>query len=175
MTNTVESVKQLIRNAVEKATGWTTIFAPANGPTPANQYCLLTLKEVKTYERDVLKYTEEEENLIEDQRQESTIEFEVQARGANSISVLQNLVAYLDSGLREIDLWGPIGSGGHDSVQYISTYVNGKILPVAILNLYIHTALPKQNVIDYMNKLDITTKIGNNDIITTVPKQEENQ
>ena len=170
MTNTVESVKQLFRNAVEQATGWTTIFAPANGPTPANQYCLITVKEIKTYDRDVLKYTEMEQNLREDQRQESTIEFEVQARGANAIPVLHNLVAYLDSGLREIDLWGQVGSGGHDSVQNISTYVNGKILPVAVLTVYIHTTLPKQNVIEFMNTLDITTKIGNNETITvTIP------
>lgn len=174
MTNTVESVKQLIREAVEKATGWPTIFGPTDGPQPANQYCLLTLRGIETKERDVHKYTQTEENLTEHQRQESTINFEIQARGKGAMEKGHDIVAYLDSDLRDIDLWGSVGSGGHDDVQNISTYQNGKILPLALLNIYIHTALSKQNVIEFMKYLDITTKIGNNNSITiTVPKEEE--
>lgn len=171
----VEVIKQLLRNAVETATGWITVIGPANGPTPANQYCLLTLKEIETLQRDVIRFTEEEENLKEHQRQESTLRFEVQTRGTGAMEVMQDLIAYLDSSLREIDLWGVIGSGGHDSVQNISTYVNGKILPVAVLNIEVHATLPKENVIDYMNSLDITTKIDdNNSMTTTVPQKEGN-
>lgn len=171
----VEVIKQLLRNAVETATGWTTIIGPANGPQPENQYCLLTLKEIETLQRDVIRFTETTENLKEHQRQESTLRFEVQTRGTGAMEVTQDLIAYLDSSLREIDLWGVIGSGGHDSVQNISMYVNGKILPVALLNIEVHATLPKENVIDYMNSLDITTKIDDNNSITiTVPQEEGN-
>ena len=174
MTNTVESVKQLVRDAVEKATGWPTIFGPTDGPQPANQYCLVTLRGIETKQRDVHKYTQTEENLTEHQRQESTMNFEIQVRGKGSMEKGQDIIAYLDSDLRDIDLWGQVGSGGHDDVQNISTYQNGKILPVALLNIDIHTKLPKQNVIEFMKYLDITTKIGNNSSITiTVPKEEE--
>ena len=174
MTNTVESVKQLVRDAVEKATGWPTIFGPTDGPQPANQYCLLTLRGIETKQRDVHKYIESETGITEHQRQESTINFEIQVRGKGAMEKGHDIVAYLDSSVREIDLWGYVGSGGHDDVQNISTYQNGKILPVALLNIYIHTALPKENVIEFMKYLDITTKIGNNSSITiTVPKEEE--
>lgn len=173
--NTIENVKQLVRQAIENASGWITVFGPANGPQPANQYCLVTLKDVEVYEHDVIKFTQTDETLTENQRQESTLRFEIQARGNGAISTLHTVVAYLDSSLREIDFWGVIGSGGHDSIQNISTYQNGKILPVAVMNIDIHTTLPKQNVIEFMNRLDITTKIGNNESITiTVPNQEEN-
>lgn len=174
MTNTVESVKQLIRNAVEEATKWPTIFGPTDGPQPANQYCLLTLKGIETKQRDVHFYTQEEDSMTEHQRQESTLNFEIQVRGKGSMEKAQDIIAYLDSEVRQIDLWGLVGSGGHDDVQNISTYQNGKILPVALLNIAIHTDLPKENVMDYMKYLDITTKIGNNiDITTTVPNEEE--
>lgn len=172
--STIENVKQLFRNAVETATGWTTVFGPANGPTPANQYCLVTLKDIETKERDVIKMVETTENFVEHQRQESTLTFEVQTRGNGAMNAMHNVVAYLDSSLREIDLWKTLGSGGHDSIQNISTYVNGKIQPVAVMNVYIHATLNKQNVIEYMNRLDITTKIDNNNSITiTVPSEEE--
>lgn len=175
MSNTIESVKQLIRNAVEQATGWTAIFGPANGPEPANQYCLVTLKEIETEQHDVIHWTEDSEHYYENQRQESHLKFEVQARGAGAMDSLAKVVAFIDSGLRYIDLWKTLGSGGHDSVQSISTYQNGKILPAAVVNIYIHAALPRQNVIDYMNHLDITTKISDNITIgpITVPPEEE--
>lgn len=174
MTNTVESVKKLIRTAVETATGWTTIFGPADGPQPANQYCLVTLKGIETKERDVHRYTQTTQTITEHQRQESTLLFEIQTRGKGAMEKAHDIVAYMDSDLRDVDLWGVVGSGGHDDVQNISTYQNGKILPVAILNIDIHTNLPKENVIEYMKYLDITTKIGNNNSITiTVPTEEE--
>lgn len=171
----IEVIKQIMRNAIQTATGWVTIIGPAQGPTPANQYCLLTLKEIETFQRDVIRFTEEEETFTEHQRQESTLRFEVQTRGKGAMETMHDIVAYLDSSLREIDLWGVIGSGGHDSIQNISTYVNGKIMPVALMNIDIHATLPKENVIDYMNSLDITTKIDDNNSITiTVPQKEEN-
>ena len=172
--NTVEYVKKLVLQAIEKASGWITIFGPANGPQPANQYCLVTLKDLETKEHDVINYTETSTTLTEHQRQEATLRFEIQARGNGAISTLHNVVAYLDSSLRDVDFWGVIGSGGHDSIQNISTYQNGKILPVAVMNIDIHTTLPKQNVIEFMNKLDITTKIGNNRTITVTIPEEEN-
>lgn len=175
MTNTVESVKQIIREAVEKATGWPTIFGPTDGPQPANQYCLLTLRGIETKQHDVILYDESEEEFVtEHQRQESTINFEVQARGKGAMEKGHDIVAYLDSSVRDIDLWGLVGSGGHDDIQNISTYQNGKILPVALLNIYIHTTLSKENVIEFMKYLDITTKISDNISITeTVPNEEE--
>lgn len=173
--NELENIKQIIREAVEKATGWITIFGPANGPEPSNQYCLLTLKDIETMQRDVIHFTDQKEPpyLIEHQRQESRLRFEIQARGNGAMDVLHKVIAYLDSTQREIDLWGAVGSGGHDSVQAISTYVNGKILPVAILTIDINATLPVENVVEYMNRLDISTKTGNITITTTVPKEEE--
>ena len=48
------------------------------------------------------------------------------------------------------------------------------IQPIALLNIDVHAKLPRQNLIEYMNSLDITTKIGNNiSITTTVPTEEE--
>ena len=174
MTNTLESVKQTVRKALEKATGWTTIFGPADGPQPSNQYCLLTLKEIETKEHDVVTYEDTNNEITEKQRQETTLKFEIQTRGSSAMAKAQDIVAYLDSTARDVDFWGEIGSGGHENVQNISTYQNGKILPVALLNIYIHTTLPKQNVIEYMKYLDIITKIGNNSsITTTVPNEEE--
>lgn len=170
----IEVIKQLLRKAVETATGWITIFEPANGPTPANQYCLITLKDIETLQRDVIHFTETQGGYTEHQRQESRLRFEIQARGNGCEEVLHDLVAYLDSSLREIDLWPIIGSGGHDSIQEINTYVNGKILTIALVNIDIHATLPRQNLIEYMNSLDITTKIGNNiSITTTIPTEEE--
>ena len=175
MPNTIESVKQLLRTAVENATGWTTIFGPANGPEPANQYCLVSLKDIETQQHDVIHWTENEEHFFENQRQESSLRFEVQARGSGAMDTLSKVVAYLDSGLRFGEMWNDVGSGGHDSVQSISTYQNGKILPAAVVTIYLHATLPRQNVIDYMNHLDITTKISDNITIgpITVPPEEE--
>ena len=174
MIQTVETVKKKIREAVESATGWTTIFYPANGPQPANQYCIVNLKDINVYDRDVIKKDIVDDNLVEKQRQESKLTFEVQARGTGSMAKLHDFIAYLDSGLRDIDFWNGIGSGGHDSIQNISTYQNGKILPVAVVNVYVHTALKKENIIQYMNVLDIGVKIRNNDtIIIKIPTEEE--
>lgn len=172
--NTVESIKKIILNAVQKASGWPTIFAPADGPTPANQYCLVTLKSIEKFEHDVINIAETETALTETQRSESQLTFEIQARGKDHMTVMDNIVSYFDSSMRDIDLWGKIGSGGHDDIQDISTYLNGKILPVSVLNIYIHTALQKENSLDWMNYIDITSKIDDNDSITiTVPQQEE--
>lgn len=174
MIQTVENVKQKIREAVEKATGWPTIFSPANGPQPSNQYCVVTLKDIETFEMDVIKIEDIDDNLVEKQRQESKLTFDVQARGTGSMEKLHDFVAYLDSVERDIDLWDGIGSGGHDSIQNINTYQNGKILPVSVVNVYVHTALKKENIIQYMNVLDISVKISNNETITTtVPTEEE--
>lgn len=170
--SSVEDIKQLLRKAVEASTGWITVISPVNGPTPSNQYCLLTLKDIETLQRDVIHFTDTI-NLVEHQRQESTIRFEIQARGNGAMEVLHDFVAYMDSSNREIDLWGVIGSGGHDSIQNISTYVNGKILPVAMINIDVHATLSKENIVEYMNRLDISTKTGNITITTTVPKEEE--
>ena len=173
MPNTVESVKKLILNAVAKASGWTTIFWPANGPEPENQYCLVALKRITKQEHDVINWVQTTQNVTEHQRSESTLEFEIQVRGTDAMTTADKIVSYFDSQMRDVDLWPLVGSGGHDDVQDVSTYHQGKILQVAVVNLYIHTTLPKQNVIEYMNSIDITTKIENNSSITiTIPEEE---
>ena len=170
--NTVESVKKLILTAVQNASGWTTIFGPANGPEPANQYCLVWLKRIVKQEHDVINWTETSTELTEHQRSESTMEFEIQMRGDDAFTVGDKVVAYFDSQLRDIDLWPKVGSGGHDDLQDISVYHQGKWLPVTVFTLYIHTTLPKQNVVEFMKSVDITTKIYNTEITTTVPREE---
>ena len=172
MDNTVESVKKLILDAVSNASGWTTIFWPSNGPEPQNQYCLVALKRIEKQAHDVITWVENQENVTEHQRSESTLEFEIQVRGNDAMTTADKIVSYFDSQIRDIDLWPYVGSGGHDDVQDISTYHQGKILPVAVVNVYIHTTLPKQNVIDYMNYVDITTKMYDNELTQTVPEEE---
>lgn len=172
MPNTVESVKKLILDAVKTASGWETIFAAANGPEPANQYCLVTLKRIEKQEHDVINWTKNNDGVTEHQRSESMLEFEIQARGNDAMTVGDKIVSYFDSQLRDVDLWPKVGSGGHDDVQNISTYHQGKILPVAVVTVYIHTTLPKQNVIEYMKFVDITTKIRDNEFTVTIPEED---
>ena len=176
ISNTIESVTQLIRKAVENATGWTTIIGPTQGPEPANQYCLLTLSNHFKETSDVIKYITTPDKLIEHQRAESTLYFEVQARGMGAMAALDRLTSYLDSTMRDMDLWPYVGSGGHNDSQNISTYHQGKILEVAVITLDIHTTLPKENIMDYMNKVDLTVNSGNNGVVTiTVPDAEQNE
>ena len=172
MANTVESVKKLILTAVQNASGWTTIFGPANGPEPANQYCLVTLMRIVKEAHDVINWTQSATNVTEHQRSESMLEFEIQARGADAMTVGDKIVSYFDSQMRDVDLWPYVGSGGHDELQNISVEHQGKILPVAVVTLYIHTTLPKQNVIEFMNNVDITTKIDNTETTITIPEEE---
>lgn len=172
MDNTVESVKKLILTAVQNASGWTTIFGPANGPEPANQYCLVWLKRIPKQDHDVITWTQTSTTVTEHQRSESMLEFEIQVRGNESMTTADKIISYFDSQLRDVDLWPYVGSGGHDDAQDISVYHQGKWLPVTVFNLYIHSTLPKQNVIEYMNSVDIDTKIDNNEFTTTVPREE---
>ena len=163
MDNTIETVKSKILNAVQSATGWVSIFGPANGPEPANQYCLVTLMSQEKEDHDVINWTKTDTILTENQRSESQLTFEIQARGNDAMSIIDKITSYFDSSLRDIDLWdGTIGYGGHDDGQNISVAHQGKMLPVGVVNIYIHTTIPEQNTIEYMNNFDITTKIGNN-------------
>lgn len=177
MPNTIESVKKLILTAVQNASGWTTIFGPADGPEPANQYCLLTLRSTEKEQHDVIHYTETQTELTEHQRSESTLSFEVQVRGKDAMTVADKIVSYFDSQLRDIDLWPFVGSGGHDDIQDISTYHQGKILPIAVFNLYFHTTLPKQTKIEFMNNVavsvDLTIKPGEKETIGPVTIPDE--
>lgn len=172
--NTVESVKKLILDAVASASQWTTIFGPANGPEPQNQYCLVTLMGIEKEQHDVIKWVQGETNVTENQRSESTLHFEIQARGTGSMTTMDNIASYFDSSIRDVDLWGSVGFGGHDEIQNVNVEHQGKILEVSIMNLYIHTTLPKQTSIQFMNNVDITTKMGNNTIGTATIPQEEN-
>lgn len=176
MPNTIESVKMLILNAVEKATGWTSVFGPVQGPEPANQYCIVTITDHRKQQHDVITWTgTDQEPLTENQRQEGTLEFEIQARGRGAISAINKLTAYMDSELRDLDLWPYVGSGGHDEAQNITTeYHQGKIMEVALVKIYIHTTLPVRNTLEYMNYVDINIKRSDNvDVATiTTPKQE---
>ena len=77
LATTVEEVTQLIRKAVEKATGWPTVIAPVQGPEPANQYCVVTDQRAFKQPHDVINYTQTETSMAEHQRGESTLTYEV--------------------------------------------------------------------------------------------------
>lgn len=175
---TIEGVTQLLRTAVEGATGWTTVIGPVQGPEPANQYCIITPMNEYKQPHDVINYTQTETKITEHQRSESTITFEVQARGYGAMQALDNFISYLDSELREIDLWPYVGSGGHDDTQNISTngYHQGKMLEMAVVNVYINANLKKENELQWFNIVDIGIIKDNNVIASiTVPEQEHNE
>jgi len=174
MSNTIESVKQLIRNAVQTASGLDTIFGPTQGPEPANQYCLLTLMTVEKEQHEISKWPDA---YTEIQRCESTLEFEIQVRGKDAMTYLEKIVAYFDSEVRDLDLWPYVGSGGHDDIENISLYHEGKILEVAVVKIYIHTTLPKENTSQFFDVLDISVNRSDNVHVATitVPPQEQNE
>lgn len=170
---TLDEVTQLVRRTVEKSTGWMTVINPVAGPEPSNQYCTINLSAQYKQPYDVVRYTEEEDSIIEHQRSESTITYEVQARGSGSMTALDNLSSYLDSPQRDIDLWPYVGSGGHDDVQDISTMHLGKILEVGVINIDIHANIEKHTPIEFMKNIDISVKKDNTDVVTvTIPKGE---
>ena len=165
ISNTIEGVTQLIRRAVEAATGWTTIIGPVQGPEPANQYCIVTNINQFKQPHDVINYTQTANTYTEHQRGESTLYFEIQARGFGAMDALDKLTGYLDSQQRDIDLWPYVGSGGHDDSQNVSTYHQGKILEVAVITININANLTKENSIEWMNFVDIDVNRDNNHIV----------
>lgn len=175
-SSTIEGVTQLIRKAVEAATGWTTIIGPVQGPEPANQYCIVTMVNQFKQPHDVIRYTQTATTITEHQRGESTLYFEIQARGFGAMDALDKVTSYLDSPQRDVDLWPYVGSGGHDDSQNISTYHQGKILEVAVVTININAALTKENSVEWMNCVDIGVNRDNNHIVTTRdPDAEQNQ
>lgn len=172
MTETVETVKQRIRQAVETSSGWPTIFGPAQGPEPANQYCLVTLMEIAKEQYEVSKWPNA---YTEIQRGESALKFEIQARGKNAIATLDKVVSYFDSEIRDLDLWPYVGSGGHDDIQNISSYHQGKILEVAVVSIYIHAALKKENASEFFDILDINVKRSDTIHVATITVPPRNE
>lgn len=173
VNNTIEGVTQLIRRAVEAATGWTTVIGPVQGPEPANQYCIVTLINQFKQPHDVSKYRDTPLGYLEHQRGESTLYFEIQARGFGAMDALDKVTSYLDSQRRDIDLWPYVGSGGHDDSQNISTYHQGKILEAGTITININAALTKENAIEWMNFVDIDVNKDHNHIVTIkVPDAE---
>lgn len=173
VSNTIEGVTQIIRQAVQSATGWTTVIGPVQGPEPANQYCIVTNINQFKQPHDVIKYTQTANAMTEHQRGESTLYFEIQARGFGAMDALDKVTSYLDSHKRDIDLWPYVGSGGHDDSQNISTYHQGKILEAATITININAALTKQNTLEWMNFVDIDVNKDHNHIVTIkVPDAE---
>lgn len=173
---TIEEIKQLIRTAVETATGWPTVIDPVQGPEPANQYCIINLVNQYKEPYDVVKFSETKTGFNVRQRSEGTLYFEVQARGHGAVAKIDELTSYLDNPQRDIDLWPYVGSGGHEDAQNVSTYHQGKILEVGVINISIHAITPKNTAIEYMNKVDINAYSGNTKVVTiTVPDAEPNQ
>ena len=175
VSNTIEGVTQLIRRAVEAATGWTTIIGPVQGPEPANQYCIVTNINQFKQPHDVISYTQTANTYTEHQRGESTLYFEVQARGFGAMDALDKVTGYLDSQKRDIDLWPYVGSGGHDDSQNISTYHQGKILEAATITININANLTKENSVEWMNFVDIDVNRDNNHIVTIIVAEAEPQ
>lgn len=172
-SNTIEGVMQLIRTAVEAATGWTTLMGPVQGPEPANQYCIVTNINQFKQPHDVIKYTQTATTYTQHQRAESTLYFEIQARGFGAMDALDKVTSYLDSPERDIDLWPYVGSGGHDDSQNISTYHQGKILEAGTITININANLTKENSVGWMNCVDIDVKRNHNHVVTIkVPDAE---
>ena len=172
---TIESIEQLIRQAVENATGWPTVIYPVQGPEPANQYCIVNLNNQYKEPYDVVKFTETQTGFNCRQRSEGTLYFEIQARGYGAMEKMDQLTSYLDNPQRDIDLWPYVGSGGHEDAQNVSTYHQGKILEVGVLNISIHAITPKNSTIEYMNKVDINAYSGNTKVVTVTIPDEGNQ
>lgn len=173
VNNTIEGVTQIIRQAVQSATGWTTVIGPVQGPEPANQYCIVTNINQFKQPHDVSKYRDTPLGYLEHQRGESTLYFEIQARGFGAMDALDKVTSYLDSQRRDVDLWPYVGSGGHDDSQNISTYHQGKILEAATITINIHANLTKENTIEWMNFVDIDVKRNHNHVVTIkVPDAE---
>ena len=171
---TIEEVLQIMIEAVSRATGWTTVIGPVQGPEPANQYCIVTLLNQFKQPYDVINYTETTTALTEHQRGESTLYLEVQARGMGAMDAIDKVTSYFDSELRDIDLWPYVGSGGHNDSQNINTYHQGKILEAGIVTININANLKKQTSVEYMNRVDINLIKDNNNIATiTVPDAEQ--
>lgn len=172
MTETVETVKQRIREAVAEASSWPVIFGPTQGPEPANQYILITLMEIEKQQYEVSKWANA---YTEDQRGESALKFELQARGKDSMAELNKVITYFDSEVRDLDLWPYVGSGGHDDIQNVSAYHQGKILEVATVYLYIHAAIHQINTSEYFDILDISVNRSDNIHVATitVPERDE--
>jgi hypothetical protein len=86
-------------------------------------------------------------------------------------------VNYFDSEVRDLDLWPYVGSGGHDDIENISLYHEGKILEAAVVKLYIHTTLPKENTSEFFDVLDISINRSDNMHVATikVPPQEQDE
>lgn len=176
VSNTIEGVTQIMRKAVEAATGLTTLIGPVQGPEPANQFCIITLMNNYKQPHDVIRYTQTETTMAERQRGESTLTFEVQARGKDAMDKINSVASFLDSELRDIDLWPYVGSGGHTDAQYVGTYYQGKMLEIAVMNIDIHANITKQNALEWMNFVDIDVIKDNNVIASiTVPEQEHNE
>lgn len=173
---TIDDIEELIRKAVEAATGWSAYIYPLQGPEPANQYCIINMNNHFKEPYDVVDYSNTNTGLKIRQRSEGTLSFEIQARGKGAMEQLDKLTSYLDNPQRDIDLWPFVGSGGHDDSQNISTYHQGKILEVGVINIYIHAITPKETTIEYMNNVDISVYSGNTEVVTiTVPDAEQNQ
>jgi hypothetical protein len=173
---TFDGLKQIMLKVVERATGWITVLGPVKGPEPANQYCVIELRRQYKQPHEVSEYNEENGIYYERQRGESTLTFEVQARGEGAMATIDKVTSYIDSEARDVDLWPYVGSGGHDEVLNIDRYHQGKILQAAVVNIYINANLEKVNMPEWFNTLDITVKENNNIVATiTVPDAEPNE
>lgn len=172
-SNTVEGVTQLIRTCVEQATGWPTVIGPVQGPEPANQYCIVTYKYQYKQPHEVTKYTKTAETITEQQRSESSLTFEIQARGFGAMDALDKVTSYFDSESRDVDLWPYVGSGGHDDAQSLNTYHQGKILEAAVVSLTINANLTKISSPEWFKVVDINIIKDNNIATVTVPDAEQ--
>lgn len=174
---TVEGVTQMMRDLVQRATGWITAIGPVLGVEPANQYCIVTLRRQYKQPRDVIKYRKNSQQLLEEhQRGESTLTFEVQARGLGAMDALDRLTGWLDSEIRDVDFWGYLGSGGRDEAINISTYHQGKVLEAGVINIYINANITKTNSPEWFNVVDISVFKDNNEIVKiTVPDAEQDE
>lgn len=172
---TFDGIKQIMLKVVENATGWVTVLGPVKGPEPANQYCIIDLKEQYKQPHEVSRYSDVNGIFYEKQRGESTLTFEIQARGEGAMSQIDKVLSYIDSEARDLDLWPYVGSGGHDQVLNINRYHQGKTLQAAVVNVYINANLEKINSPDWFKMVDINIIKDNNTIATiTVPDAEQN-
>lgn len=180
----LERARQLFRSLAEVATGLPCVIAPYDGPTPANQYCSVWVKELSPEQYDI-QYTgfNEDGDFYIDQKNETYLKVEFKAFGQGALAALEKVISELKSPergysatddedplerIKNAPLWQYLGYGGHDNIQDISTVVLGKVLPQAVVNVYFYANLSTVKVIEGFDVVDLNVSVRDNkeDIFT---------
>lgn len=175
----LEQVKQLFRALAELSTGFPCVIAPYEGTTPGNQYCSVWVKEMTPEQYDIQQTGfNDEGNYYIYQKNETYLKVEFKFFGLGAMEAIETILSEIKSPERgygatdsedplvrieNAPLWQYIGYGGHDSIQDISTYVLGKILPQAVVNVYFYANLSTIKIIEGFDIIDLNVQVRDND------------